>query len=169
MANRGRGNRMTKGWNGIGGTRLNLTGDGTTVGNGVSLAEIFGTATVMRIFGEYVITPTLAPAALDECRITLALGVFNSDAFTLGSTAMPDPGSEPQFPWVYWAEHAFYFGTTDADPTSAASSVRRSFDVKGMRKQKQSEALGWVVQYADITGAPPMSVSLGGVRLLFAT
>ena len=166
-----RSTRMDKGWNGIARTSVALTSSGTSIGNGIGPAEaIFGPqATLLRSLIEYTVAPTSAPTALDNVTIALGLGVFSSDAFTLGASALPDPGAEPQYPWVYWREHSLFFADTSADPSSQGASVRVTADVRSMRKIKQSQVLGWVFQYTDVVGAPPITISLSTTRVLFGT
>ena len=125
-------------------------------------------ATVLRMLGEYAIGSTAAPTALDACLISVGIGIVSADAAELGSTAMPDPSVEAEFPWMYWAEHAVFFSTTAADPNGANATVRRSFDVRSMRKIKPRETLALVAQYVDVVGAPPVQLVTAGIRVLFA-
>ena len=165
MADRFRGPRKDKVWAFIGGSTHSLTTGVTQVGGSVSSSE---NVTMLRMLGEYVVAPVATPTALDQCEITVAIGKFSTDAFTLGASAMPDPFDEPEYPWLYWASHKFFMGTTDTDPSSAAASVRRSFDIRSMRKLKVRETFGVVIQYTDIAGAPPMTLALAQTRCLFA-
>ena len=125
-------------------------------------------ATVLRMLGEYAIGPTAAPTALDSCLISIGIAIVSADAAELGSTAMPDPSVEVEFSWLYWAEHAVFFSTTAADPNGANATVRKSFDVRSMRKIKPRETLAMVAQYVDVVGAPPVQLVTVGVRVLFA-
>ena len=130
----------------------------------------FGRAfTVLRTMGEYLISPTSAPAAGDNCIVTVGIGVISTDAADVAaSAALPDPGEEPEYPWLYWASHNMFF-TTNAIQQIIGGGVRmQRFDVKSMRKVKPRETLQVVVEYADVTGAPPVSVHFGGCRVLVA-
>ncbi len=161
-----RNTRMTKEWNGIpGGTAIFTTNATAILG---SLASLVAN-TVLRAIGEYVIAPTVAPAAADHCIVTVALGVVSTDAAALGATAMPDPFDEPEYPWLYWANHDLFFGDASMESGSAAASVRREFDVHSMRKLKPGQSCALVAQYVDVAGAPPVTLSMGQVRTLFAT
>jgi len=165
MANRNFGGRKRrKQWSTLSG------GDTDFVGNATSLfpsSKLGSEQTVLRILGEYIIDPTAAPTVNDSCEIAIGIGVVSVDAFTLGATAMPDPGSD-NYPWLYWASHAFFFRSTSLDPSSAAATVRRSFDVKSMRVLPLGTALVAVAQYADIAGTPPMTITLTSWRVLVA-
>ena len=158
------GRRLSKQWEGLAAIKLALTAD-TTSGGGV--LNFTTSITILRMIGEYVIAPTSAPAALDAVRIGVGIGVISTDAATLGPTAVPDPLGEPDFPWLYWADHAFLFSTTDPDSGgNLASSVRHRFDIRSMRKVKPRESLTMIVQYADSVGTPPMSFFAGQTRVL---
>ncbi len=159
-----RGARMSKDWGSIPGSQFSLVSSSVNVIASVAPGV---SATVIRMLGEYIIGPRIAPVAQDEAAITLAIGVVSTDAFTVGGSAMPDP-ADADFPWMFWASHSFFFGTTTVDPSSSQASLRRSFDVRSMRKMKAQESLVFVVQYVDIAGAPPLKVNLAQTRVLFA-
>ena len=59
------------------------------------------------MIGEYGFFCTAAPAVLDAAHLSFGLAVVSSDAAELGATAFPDPGSEPEYPWLFWGEHIF--------------------------------------------------------------
>ncbi len=157
--------RKEKTWLSLAGIQLTLTTDATALGAALSFS---GNSTLMRMLGEYIIAPTSATTALDGARITVAIGKISTDAFTAGAASVPDPASEPEYPWLYWMEHRFFYSGTDPESASAAASIRRSIDIHSMRKFKPGESLAYIVQYADTTGAPPLTVNLGQTRCLFA-
>ena len=166
MGNFRSGPRRNKSWFFIDGASTSMTADGTFALNGLSTST---QTTVMRCLGEYIITPTSAPAAADRCEVTVAIGVVSSDAFAVGASALPDPGSEPDYPWLYWQSHALFFPTTDPESGAAAASVRHTFDVKSMRKINARESLILVAQYRDGNGLPPVTLAAGSTRVLLAT
>jgi len=155
---------MGKQWGTIPSITIPLTADGTNLGG----ALVSTTAqTVLRTMGEYIISPTSTPTALDRCNIAVAIGVVSTDAFDAGAGSVPDPISEGDYPWIYWATHQFFFVDASVDPANAAvAQLRQRFDVKAMRKMKPRENLVFVVEYADGTGAPAMTVQLGTTRVL---
>ncbi len=157
--------RKEKLWTGIGGIQLALVADGTVIGGSIGFNE---PQTIIRMLFEYSVSATSAPAALDSAGIHIALGVFSTDAVAAGAASLPDPGSEPQYPWLYWMDHHVFFSTTDPDSSSAAASVRKYGDIRTMRKVKPRESLVWVVQYGDLNGTPPLSVGIGDTRVLLA-
>ena len=167
MANgrHGGGRRMQKHWHSIPGTQLTFTGDATQI---VGSLALDGPFTVVRMLGDYQIGLTAAPGALDAVAIAVGIGVVSSDAVTAGALSMPDPFGEPDFPWLFWAEHSLFYTGTGTGPASSISNAGRSFDVRSMRKMKPRESLVFVAQYSDITGAPPITVAAASTRVLVA-
>ncbi len=159
--------KRRKQWTAIPGIVLTQAADATLLGASLAFGE--GGNTVLRMRGEYTIVPgSTAPVAADRVKITLALGVISSDAFAAGAASVPDPAGEPEYPWLYWAEHTFEFGSNSLDPSSAGASLRQAFDVKSMRKFSPGQSLAWISQYTDLAGTPSVRVSFGQTRVLLA-
>ena len=139
-----------------------------TVSSIVSPAGIDFTSpqTVIRMLGEYIFLPSSAPAAADSAQITVGIGKVSTDAFTLGSTAMPDPSGDVDYPWLYWAQHVFFANDTGVGSTLGAKAARVSFDIRSMRKFTTKESLVFVCQYADVNGAPPVTFAASQTRVL---
>ncbi len=162
---------MRKHWVGIGGNALNIAGVTTALmqqlGGTGGLGDAF---TVLRNLGEYTIFPTGPAVQGDEGAVCFAIGVVSSDAATAGSASMPDPCAEPEYPWLYWASHPFGYNAAVEESALASSSVRRSFDIKSMRKIKPSESLVTIVEYENVGsgGDPPLTIVVGGWRVLVA-
>ncbi len=160
--------RQAKIWDGILGSVVDQTGAETVAPAGIAVTDA---RTVLRMIGEYVISLTGAATLSDAAFIAVAIGIVSSDAFAAG--AIPDPADEPEYPWLYWADHAFNYGTavgTGSGGSQAANgsgAVRRHFDIRSMRKMKPRETLCTVVQYRDNTGAPPITTMFGVTRVLF--
>jgi len=165
MADRSRGPRMPKHWHAIPGFEASLTVNATVLGG--ALASLLTPFTVIRMLGEYVICADAAPTAQDNCSIGVGIGVVSTDAAAIGSTAMPDPIGETEFPWLYWAEHDFFFNEASLVGNDARV-LRRSFDVRSMRKIAPRQSLVMIVQYADTAGAPPMQITASQTRVLVA-
>ncbi len=157
------GRRMDKEWNAILASSTNLAANGTASGAGLTPGT---SATVLRMIGEYVVGARLAPTAVDSAVISLGIAVVSNDAFIAGAASLPDPGGDPEFPWLFWASHMLFFPTTSADPSTALSSVRRSFDIRSMRKMKPSETLVSVIEYGNIIGNPDIQINMGATRVL---
>jgi len=166
MAHSGRSNRMAKEWNLIPAGTATFTTTATAIVGSLGV-EIPGT--VIRMIGEYAVTPTSPPAALDEAVVSLGICFVSTDAFTVGATAMPEPSSDAGYPWLFWAQHALYFASSALDSQNRGGVVRRAFDIKSMRKFKPRETLVMIAEYSSAVGAPPITVSSGGARVLLAT
>ena len=167
MADRTRGPRRQKIWSAIPGINLALTGAGTSVGGGLQFASA---DTILRCLGEYLVINTGTITGGDAATISVGLGVVSADAFSdVGASAMPDPGSEPQYPWLFWAEHKLFYPSAGAPLADSGNlSVRQRIDVKSMRKMSPRQTLAVVVQYADVSGTPPIQVLFGQTRVLIA-
>ena len=163
----GRGHgRLVKSWDKISQGAVALTTDSTNLISSLAFANV---GTVMRMFGEYVIAPTSAPAATDSCSVTVGIGVVSTDAATLGSSAMPDPAVEAEFPWLFWRSHRFFYVGTDPEASTPNYGVRSSFDIRSMRKLRPRESLVLIAQYVDSVGAPPLTFSAAATRVLLGT
>ncbi len=165
MANRFAAKRR-KIWSFIPGVSQSVTAD-ATFGAGGSLGG-FTAHTVLRMLGEYVISLNNAAVADDTLAITMAIGVVSTDAVAAGVGSLPDPGAEPDYPWLYWADHVFHFPITGPDMSVQSGSLRHSFDVRSMRKIKPRESLAFIGQYTDLSGTPPVQVITAQTRVLLA-
>jgi len=155
-----------KEWVNIPGSTLQLTANGTSVfASGLNLAA---SSTLVRCRGEMIINrDTGTIVAGDECRIALGLGIVSTDAFAAGAGSLPDPEDQPEYPWLWWQSIPFFFqNATAGEFLGPEGSVRRVIDTKAMRKVKSGQSLVMIAQYVDVTGAPPMNLSMGQVRVL---
>ncbi len=173
MANRvfTRGQRMSKSWSLIPAISLSLTADGTTLAGRFTPGE---PATILRMIGDYSLASTAVAVSQDRCFISMGIGVISADAFEAGAGSVPDPQSEPEYPWLYWASHPLHWptavsGTAGDGDQSGQGSLRVRFDIKSMRKMKPRESLAMIWQYADSTGTPPVRALIGTTRVLVAT
>ena len=128
-------------------------------------------ATVLRTIGNYLVAPTGDGtfAAQDRAVITFGLGIVSTDAFTVGSGSMPDPGLEAEFDWLWWWKTIVSFeGSADAPGQEIAMTDRIAFDSRAMRKMKPRQTLVVLAEYENLNGSPPVVVT-GGFRVLFGT
>ena len=125
--------RQAKRWTQFLGGTQPLTGDSTALFGSVGITV--NPETLLRLIGHYAIGPTSAPTAGDGCIISQGIGVVSTDVAGVGSSAMPDPAAEPEYPWVAWWSDTFFFNSTGleggADPNRRAE---RTFDIRTMRK-----------------------------------
>ncbi len=167
MAFRSSNRRMEKAWLSTGISRSLMTGNATILFSGA--LNFVAPGTILRMIGEYLISPTSAPAALDSAVITVGIGIVSTDAAALGATAMPDPAVDGDYPWLYWASHAFTFAGTDPQAGSDSYRVRVPFDIRSMRKFKPAQSLVMVAQYSNQVGTPPLTMEQPAWRTLIAT
>ncbi len=160
--------RKRKSWQTITQALVEFTTTQTRLLGSLGTTAADGPFTVMRLIGNYFVGPTSAPAAGDEATLSLAVGVVSTDAAGVGSSAMPDPTDEPEFPWLYYDSHQVQYTGTDPEASSAMGTYRRHIDVKSMRIIKPRESLVVIGQYTDGTGAPPVSLGTGVWRILVA-
>jgi len=160
------GTRVRKQWGSVGSSIINTASTNTTgiVAGFLARDESF---TVMRLIGEYWIAPGAANVINDVMAISIGIGVVSVDAATLGGTAMPDPGTEPEYPWLYYGCHLMRMASANQDALGDPSmALRRTFDVHSMRKVKPREALVVVFQFEDINGSPTYDLGWCKTRVL---
>ena len=161
------GPRLQKAWTQLLGQTTAFTADATSIIAGTFTPGEPGT--ILRMLGEYIIGPTSAPVAGDGVVVGIGIGIVSADAAAAGSASMPDPGGEPDFPWLYWMRHPFFYAGTSVQNGSGQDTVRKFFDSRSMRKIKPRESLVMVAEYGNLAGTPPLEVTVGGIRVLFGT
>ncbi len=167
MANRrgSFGPRMDKEWNALPGQKMDIS-TGTVLGPAL---EPNTSATVLRMIGEYVLAAQAGGTfvAGDAVNIGVGIGVISSDAFAAGAGSVPDPSGEPEYPWLYWKKVPVFFRSAGVeDLASNAVTSRHAFDIKSMRKMKPRESLVFIIDYGNLSGDPPMTLTFGGARVL---
>ena len=155
--------KLTKQWANMSSGVVAFTSSGTDVGGDLGFTEA---QTILRVLCEINIQATATPVALDAATISIGLGVFSTDAVTLGGTAMPEPANESDYPWLFWASHSIRFGSAAVQSDDGSGYLRRQLDIRSMRKVKPRESLCWVFQYEDGGGAPPLNVVNTRARVL---
>jgi len=155
--------KKAKLWVGLGGSRLTFVADSTGI---LGTHAFTSPQTVLRSLFEYTIMPTSAPVAGDAATIIVGLAKVSTDAATLGATAMPDPVAEEGFPWLYWASHPLTFNNATNATGEVNARVRQTVDVRTQRKFQDRETLVLIAQYEDLSGAPPLTIVSGGMRVL---
>ncbi len=170
---RGRGGRTIdfKQWAAAPGSILSSAAEGTFV---VGSLAFLVPATILRWRGyvSAMFDETAQPG--DQAAIAWGIGVFSTDAVAVGATALPDPGSEPEFPWVWYGEMFLQSreATGAGNPTSSAwgpLAQRIEIDSKGMRKVKPGESVAIVWEVDNAVGAPVIEFDTGNLRVLVGT
>ena len=106
----------------------------------------------------------------DRMVITVGIGIFSTDAVTVGENAMPDPADEPEYPWVWWKEFSLHTEVA-AGPSGGwgIQAQRYDIDSKAMRRIKPGESLVLVFQTTNLVGAPTVNIDVGQLRVLVGT
>ena len=120
------------------------------------------------MIGQYTILPTSGGTfvATDQARVTVGIGLFASDAFAAGAGSMPDPSTDPAFPWLYHMDNPISLSVASADGNSVGNGVRTFYDIRTMRRIKPNESVGWVIQYTDVAGTLLLTAFFGRTRVL---
>ena len=130
-------------------------------------------ATLLRFRGFVQAAFDATVQVADILELTFALGIVSTDAFTAGSGSVPDPGGEPEYPWIWWQNIRL-----DATSVQASSTVqtpwgpgamRLEVDSKAMRRIKPGQSVCWVVQSRAQAGAPVVNIHMGQTRVLIGT
>ena len=105
----------------------------------------------------------------DRIRLTFGLGIVSTDAATLGSTAVPDPGGEPDYPWLWWGTMDLLSYLAVGNESWGTSRQIVDVDTKAMRRFKPGQSLIWIVEAASVSGAPVTDVIFHQTRVLIGT
>ena len=155
-----------KQWSRIPGGSQNLTLGTAFAGPGILNFDI--PATILRVRGVIrTMFLTTGLTAQDEATVRWGLGIFSQTAAAAGPTAMPNFGTDPEFPWLWVAESIMFSPNADfADPFI---QVEHIVDTKAMRKVKPEEAITLMGFPVNVTGAPLLRVDVGDFRVLVGT
>ena len=142
---------------GPGGTVSISIGAGTViVGDGAT--PTVSKLTIMRTRGEILLAVESLGAAGDDVSLFFGMGIVSTDAFTVGSAAVPGPATDISFPWMWW--NVIHFNPkVDALGIDGVTSVRVPVDVKAMRKFGVDQVLGLVAQFQDEQGTIVVDIS----------
>ena len=66
--------------------------------------------------------------------VTIALGLVSTDAFLLGSTALPEPLDDADYPWMFWRSVVLESFLAAGAEGEGSSVYRIDVDSKAMRK-----------------------------------
>ena len=133
----------------------------TIIGTGQSA---FGSTTIVRIRGEFVMWLEVVTAIGDGfTRGAVGIGIVTADAFGIGGTAMPSPGSNADWGgWMWYQSFGPLVGlsVTEADNSGRLSMVRFPIDTKAMRKMQPNEVLFGALSLSTEIGAATVSFGM---------
>jgi len=164
---RGRGGKKIdfKQWSFIPGIQLNPSGAATVLMGSLAFSS---PATLLRLRGNGSVAMDGETDA-EDTQVTFGIGLFSTDAVTLGVTALPDPSSEPEFPWIWYDSHAIMVTNVETGvttPSDIMGAARFVIDSKAMRKIKPGESLAML---AEVSVAANVDINVGLTRVLLGT
>ncbi len=157
-----------KEWNATPSLTVEVSTDGTHEGG---LLNFSIPGTILRIRGYVSAIFDESSQVGDKMTVTFALGMVSTDAKDVGATALPDPGGEPEYPWLWWGQLRLDSFSTNGLPSASwgPAAQRMEVDSRAMRRFKPRESLVWVVERADAGGAPVTIITTGSTRVLIGT
>jgi len=99
-------------------------------------------------------------------RISYGIGIASSDAVAAGSGSLPDPGAEPDYPWLWWGETMLQAENAAAEEVFGTSAQIMQIDSKAMRKVKPGETLFFILERSLVAGAPVTLTAFSQCRVL---
>ncbi len=139
-----------------------LAAVGTTIGGSVLFT---GPATILRVRGAVQASFDSTVQNTDQMRLVFGLGIVSTDAATLGASAVPDPGGEAEYPWLWWGSMQLRASANAAEGAWGTQAQKLEVDSKAMRRVKPGESLLWVVEVASVTGAPVTNIDFLQTRV----
>ncbi len=156
-----------KAWDSIPGLVAASTTDETIIAGGLFFT-IPATILRWRGFGQ-VTMDVVGLTAGDRVTVGMGIAIVSQDAFNAGAGSMPDPISEPEFPWIFMHEAQFTAEGAGAPAAWGPLSQRWGVDSKAMRKIKPGEAAVVILQTVGNAGAPGINIDIGQTRVLIGT
>ena len=156
-----------KQWDAAPGLLTSFTGNQSALSGGLSFTQ---PATLLRFRG-YVsaFMGESGATVADRMIMTFGLMIMSTDAFTAGPASLPDPATEPEFPWIWWNELGLHTEVASGAEAWGVQALRIELDSKAMRKIKPGETVALIVQSTNQVGAPVVEVDIGQLRVLIGT
>ena len=127
-------------------------------------------ATILRWRGYVSAVLDETMQAGDRVVLTYGIAVLSADAIALGDTAVPDPATEPEYPWVWWKEFTLEAYVAAGHIGGWGPNAQRyDIDSKAMRKVKPGEGIVIVGDRTNLAGAPVVNHDIGQLRVLIGT
>ncbi len=154
----------TKFWSQMNANSQSVSTNTTVLSGGtISFAEAF---TILRCRGYVQASMDATKQVDDHIRVIFGLGIVSTDAATLGATAMPDPGDEANFPWLWWGSLRLRSYVAAGAEAWGMTAQRLEVDTKAMRRVKPGQSLVWIAETASVTGAVVTNIDFGETRVL---
>jgi len=161
--------RMKKQWTSMPNSTTALTSAGTSIISG-NLAFTTDVSTILRMIGQLVVTPLTDFTTTERSILTVAIGLFNSEAVAAGAASLSDPVADSNYPWLWWKSMVFLnsVGLDLGENALGGLTTRESFDVKSRRIVRPNDSLVMVGNYAQVVGGADMTVDVAHTRVLIA-
>ena len=143
-----------------------MTASGTSIGGILTFAE---PATILRCRGFCQASFDATMQVGDSIDVTWGLGIVSADAAAVGASAVPDPETDPEYPWLWWDSMQLRSNLAAGVNAWGLSAQRIDIDTKAMRWVKPQQALLLVAQIGTIAGAPVTDLEFGNIRVLVGT
>ncbi len=137
---------------------------GTSMAAGV--LSFTGPGTILRCRGFVQAHFDSTAQISDTMTLTFGLGLVSTDAAVVGSSAMPDPGGNSDYPWLWWGSMRLRSELAAGPSAWGISAQRLEIDTKAMRRIKPEQTLVLVVEAASASGAPETVIEFGQTRVL---
>jgi len=103
----------------------------------------------------------------DVQQVGIALGVFSTDAFVAGVASVPGPLTDAGYDWIF---HKVLSMGPAVSATESETSILQSLwievDSKAMRKLKDNQTIGWVVEAATVSGGGSVDFAISSRHLI---
>ncbi len=156
-----------KNWDSMPGSVLQSSAVGTKVTG--SFLSFTRPCTILRVRARIWGALDATKQVGDEFSSTIGLGIVSTDAFTAGAASMPDPDSEPGYPWMWWSTLDLRSEVAAASEDWGISQQIIEVDTKAMRRVQPEQTLVYVIQHILATGAPVTNFCFGTSRVLVGT
>ncbi len=155
-----------KAWLAIPSWSAAVSGTSTTI-NGI--LSFTGPGTILRARGFVQASLDATMQVGDEISMAWGLGIVSTDAAVAGATAMPDPGGDADYPWLWWEQMTLRSEETLQGFSWGLTAQRVDVDTKAMRKFKPGQTLLVINQVTSSSGAPVTNLDIGQIRVLIGT
>ena len=149
---------------------LNLTG--SLLDNLLEVAPTVDTLTAVRIVGDLTVEFDPTSTHSDQLNvIDVGIGVASQEAFALGTTALPDPRTQADYPprgWLYINTQPVMNSIDATNQAIATRPARFQFDIRSMRKIDKG-VLYLLIQSSAGKGSGVTTLVSGRVRTLCLT
>ena len=142
----------------------------STDGNiGGSALAFVAPATILRIRGSFFVQFDSTAQVGDNISVAVGIGIVSTDAAALGATALPDPASELEYPWLWWGSMNLASEVAAAPTAWGPGAQFMEVDTKAMRRVKPQQSLALIVEVFSATGAPVTLLKSTAMRVLVGT